>query len=284
MAYALKRVLSGVLMVLLGLSGCIIVANCGGNTGKEKFSKTVEIAAPMAEGAPLRIDSTNGSITIKGAETAEAFMTVTIEGRAATIERAQELAEQTEVLLESYNGGLRTVTNTPKKNRAESVSVSFNATVPMSASLEANTTNGNIEFASVSGDMRADTTNGNVKMTKIAAARLNADTTNGSITLEQVSAESVTVDTTNGSIRAVIAPVEGANFNVRMNTTNGSITLELPAEVSAKIEASTVNGKIDSNRHFTSVERKAKDSLRGTLGTGRGRIELKTTNGSIHVR
>jgi len=281
---ALKRVITGTLTVLLGLSGCIVVVNYGGNAGKEKFSRTVELSAPMAAGTHLRVESTNGSINVRGAETSEAFMTVTIEGRAATKERAQELAEQTEVVLEAYNGGLRTVINAPEKAKTEGISVSFDATVPVSASLDADTTNGNVEFCSVNGDMSADTTNGNVKMTQIVARRLKADTTNGNITLEQVSAEYVEVDTTNGSIHAAVMPADNSTFNLRADTTNGNITLELPAEVSAKVEASTVNGKIDSSVNFASVERRAKGSLRSTLGAGEGRIELETTNGSIHIR
>lgn len=283
MANTQKRVLTGVLTVLLGLSGCIIVVNCGADWAKEKFSRTVELSAPMTDESTLRIDSTNGSITVRGAETTEAVMTVTIEGRAATKERAQELAEQTEVLLEAYDGGLRTVINTPRKAKNESVNVSFDATVPASASLEGDTTNGNIEFTSLRGDMSADTTNGNVKMAQVAAGRLHADTTNGNVTLEQVTAQSVTVDTTNGSIHAAIASAENSPLNASLETTNGSITLVLPAEVSAQIEASTVNGKIESGLNFASAERK-KDSLRGTLGAGEGRIELETTNGSIHIR
>lgn len=283
MANTQKRVLTGVLTVLLGLSGCIIVVNCGADWAKEKFSRTVELSAPMTDESTLRIDSTNGSITVRGAETTEAVMTVTIEGRAATKERAQELAEQTEVLLESYDGGLRTVINAPKKTKTESVNVSFDATVPASASLEVNTTNGNVEFSALRGDMTADTTNGNVKMTQVKSVRLDAESTNGNITLEQVSAGSVSVETTNGSIHAAIASAENTPLNARMETTNGSITLVLPAEVSAKVEASTVNGKIDSGLNFASAERN-KDSLRGTLGAGEGTIELETTNGSIHIR
>jgi DUF4097 and DUF4098 domain-containing protein YvlB len=65
---------------------------------------------------------------------------------------------------------------------------------------------------------------------------------------------------------------------------NGSITLEMPADLSADLDAETVNGRIDVDFPVTGNVRKTKRELRGTIGGGGRSLDLETVNGSINIR
>jgi ribosomal protein S9 len=269
-------------VALLGASSCVICTSCG-SVGKESFSRTVELSSPMSAGSSLKVESTNGSITVQGEPTETCFISATITAKAMTKERAQELAEQTEILLEPDNGGLRTVIKEPTKTRQESVNVSFGVRLPQEESVDLETTNGNINATSLHGDVKARTTNGNVVVSAVTAEHLVTQSTNGNIHINQVQAAQVGVETTNGSVDADLVASAAPSPNVRMSTTNGSISVRFPKEISAKVEASTVNGRIECSMALTTYDQKTKTSLAGSIGAGEGNIDLDTTNGSIHI-
>lgn len=75
--------------------------------------------------------------------------------------------------------------------------------------------------------------------------------------------------------------------NHRFETVTGEIVLSLPADTNAELSAQTVTGSVScklplsnrlEERHFVGGK------LRGTLGSGAGRIKAKITTGSLTVR
>ncbi len=69
-----------------------------------------------------------------------------------------------------------------------------------------------------------------------------------------------------------------------MTTHNGSIDLTTPPDLSARIAASTHNGSIKSDLPITVSGEIGKTRVSGTIGTGEGKVELETHNGSIRIR
>ncbi len=71
---------------------------------------------------------------------------------------------------------------------------------------------------------------------------------------------------------------------VSFSRVNGGITVTLPEKVSADLEATTVNGSVDSDFPNTVRGRMQPQSLRGRLGDGGRTLSLTTVNGSIELR
>jgi len=140
--------------------------------------------------------------------------------------------------------------------------VSFTVRLPAGVHVSANTTNGSLVVASVTGEVRAHTTNGNV----------TAESNDGA----------VVAGTTNGDIRLRMSklPAEGASYR----TTNGSITVELPAGINANIEARTTNGSISSDFELMVTGSISPRNLRGRIGSGGPTLSFSTTNGNVRIR
>ena len=90
-------------------------------------------------------------------------------------------------------------------------------------------------------------------------------------------------NTVNGSIRGALGSSQWAE-SLEFQSVNGSITLDLPADLSADVDAETVNGRIDVDFPLTGNVRKTKRELRGTIGGGGRPLDLETVNGSITLR
>ncbi|MGQ0815721.1 MAG: DUF4097 family beta strand repeat-containing protein [Gemmatimonadota bacterium] len=64
---------------------------------------------------------------------------------------------------------------------------------------------------------------------------------------------------------------------------NGSITLELPDDLEADVEASTVNGSFSSDWPMTVRGRFGPKRVTGKIGNGGRELTLSTVNGDIEL-
>lgn len=162
--------------------------------------------------------------------------------------------------------------------RNNDVQVRFVVHVPASAHFVARTSNGDVVSEGVSGRVATYSTNGDVRIE--GSARAHARTTNGSIVIRTHG--EADARTTNGRITAHLNDLAGSQ-PLSFSTTNGSITLGLPAGANATIDARTSNGSIRTDLPLTVQGRVSRNSLTGTLGSGGRPIQVRTTNGSIHI-
>lgn len=140
--------------------------------------------------------------------------------------------------------------------------VEYRIKVPETAHVEVETTNGAVRVSGTAGALRAETTNGSIEVADAAG--------------------SVDASTTNGSIRATFrrSPDSGSQ---RFSTTNGAVTVTLPDGASGEFDASTVNGGISTDFPLQVSGRTSGRRLRGRLGDGQARFELRTVNGGIRI-
>lgn len=124
---------------------------------------------------------------------------------------------------------------------------------------------------SVNGDVAVERVTGN------AVAR----TVNGSVTVE--AAGWVEATTVNGSIEAWMGTAEWDD-DIEFQTVNGSITVYLPDGVNADVEASTVNGGMETDFPLTVQGRWGPRRLEGRIGSGGQELRLETVNGGIHLK
>jgi Toastrack DUF4097 len=142
--------------------------------------------------------------------------------------------------------------------------VEYTLTIPRRARIEKmDLVNGSFSVEDLAGDVRASLVNGNV----------NARGLTGEIELSAV----------NGKLDVTLNQPDLAR-RVKLDSVNGRIQLSLPPDANADLEASAVNGSINTDfpitvRSHWPVGR----SLEGTLGHGGSRIELSSVNGSISI-
>lgn len=262
-------------------AGCIMI----GGGSNEQASRTQELSAPMAPGALLTANSANGSFTVRGDPTDTCCIVATITAQASTVERAQELADGTQVRLEAAGQNLATVIDFADKSGNESIGVSFDIRLPQQASINLHTSNGNVRADLLTGEIKIRTSNGNVDLNQVAAGRVDLETSNGNVHLKQLHSANVRVHTSNGQVHAdLISPASAAAADVEMTTSNGNMSVQLGPDFSARLDASTSNGKVVSGAVLTTIDRKTKEDLQGTIGAGAGRLVLRTSNGSIDIR
>lgn len=120
---------------------------------------------------------------------------------------------------------------------------------------------------------------------KVAARALTAPATartvNGSISLETSSwAEASTV---NGSISARMGRADWEG-EAEFSTVNGGIVVYLPSSASFQVNASNVNGGLDTDFPLTVQGRWGPRRMSGTIGQGGRSLNIKTVNGSLELR
>ena len=149
-----------------------------------------------------------------------------------------------------------------------------------SGSLDVDTGSGNVTVEEVSGErVLLDTGSGRVHVSGIRAESVEVDTGSGGITLLAVDAPDIVVDTGSGSVELELAAdVE----RLEVDTGSGGVTLRVPDDLGAEIEVDTGSGGIDVEIAIDERTRR-RSYLRGTIGDGRGSINVDTGSGSIRV-
>ena len=134
--------------------------------------------------------------------------------------------------------------------------VNFTVRVPKGVGLIGRTVNGAVEAEHLNSDVEAYTVNGRIRISTTRSAQAR---------------------TINGSIFASLA--NGREFS----TVNGSIILNLPAELSTRVRAETIHGRISTAFRLRNPLRFDDHVVEGAIGTGCGGLKLKTVNGSIQL-
>ena len=175
----------------------------------------------------------------------------------------------------------------------------------MKHGIGARSTNGKIEIANLEGKLDVETANGEIKIhdSKVEG-KLRVHSSNGEIEIKDVTAVGSTLPvdifTSNGAISfegdVSEATIESGNGeidfsptskltlgSVSLHSNNAAINLKLPDNLSAKLEAKTSNGSIDSGAYKTDASEEEAKSVTLSLGTGVGNIQIETNNGSINI-
>jgi DUF4097 and DUF4098 domain-containing protein YvlB len=263
----------------------MVLAGCGIHLGRvpaEKYTTVVHRSAPLPAGSNLAAATHNGSIAITGANVTEVALTTTIVARAETEQAAKKLADQTQVKLRPSGSKLTVEIRKPLLIGNQSISVSLDADVPEQTDLDLATHNGNVTIDNITGRTHAETHNGKVDVANLAGGA-NLETHNGSVRCNQV-AGPIQVSTHNGGVKASYAATASSECDVSIETHNGSIEFRTAGDLSAHVKLSARNGSISTDLPITVVGTVTKSKLSGTIGTGKGRIRLKTYNGSIRLR
>ena len=252
-------------LISLGLLAFVVGCDIHiGDFGGVEFERTEQLSAPIAAGATLTAETQVGSITVLGSDTTECSVTATITAKAPTQEEAEKLAHKVKIKLEPEGNDLRLHVEKPEKKRRRSIKVSFDITIPVETSLQLESNVGQIEVSNIAGAIRATTNVGEINCTEAAS--------------------DVDLETNVGEVIVAYSDTAESTFDARLETNVGDISFAGPPELSAKVNASTNIGPIETRLPLT-VTGKIEKSVHGTIGKGEAKatVRLRTNVGSIEI-
>ena len=249
------------LVLFVGCVGCDINF---GDFGREEFERTEQLSAPIAAEGTLTAETDVGSITVTGGDVTECSVTAEITAKAPTQEEAEQLAHAVKIRLEPEGNDLRLHVEKPAKKRRCSIGVSFDITIPPQVNLHLESDVGDIEVTNISGAIYAKTDVGEITCTEVE----------GGVELE--------VDV--GDVTAEYRDGAESIFSASLETEVGQIRFVGPANLSARVDASTDVGSIETRFPLT-VTGKIEKSVHGTIGKGEAKatVRLRTNVGSIEI-
>ncbi len=257
------------IVLMLTVTLALVLAIAGGiyysvnNVGKkieylftqdvEETSKTV----PFSASGTLDATTTNGSITITGHDESTMIINIIKKGQKehfADVVVKETITEDHVTLSCNYRN---------KVNASIALnhiaSVSYEITLPKTATVTCNTVNGAIVITDVAGIVNITSNNGSLTCTDTPQVA-HAQTVNGSVTLETnaLTVPTCSLQTVNGSIDFHADSL--TSDSVALSSVNGSVSLEVPSPLTTegakqhlsctsgktKIEASTVNGRVSA--------------------------------------
>lgn len=262
-------------------------------THEAEESRTVD----AADYTHLSLNNTNGNVVVEGCEGAALTLCAVKKVKAHSDEEAREALNAIRIVVSEEKPALRIATDASELKPRREYSVNYQVRVPKGMAVSVETANGNVTTSNTSAETTVRSKNGNVHASQIGG-KASGQSTNGNVRIEDVNGPA-DGRSANGNVELlnVAGPVSGAamNGNVRASTTrwesgyearlhsvNGNVNLQAPEGVSAQVTASVQNGKVHCELSVkTSVQTRTK--LEGTIGTGEGVIDLRTTNGNVRI-
>jgi hypothetical protein len=253
------RVGTGTCLAVVLLAGCHISSDLF----KARFSRTEELTAPLVGVTVLKVTTNVGRIRLDAADAPEARITAEIKVKAASEPLARDLAERVEIVAEPRGQTLVVRVVKPADLRRNELSVDFTITAPAHLAVACVTNVGDIRVAGFSEHVQARTDVGAITCTGV-----RGDTD---------------LHTNVGDIKVDYVSDAPAALNASATTNVGSIDFAGPEQISANLTAGTNVGSIETDRPLTVIG-SLQRSVRASLGSAEGQVNLTTNVGSIRIR
>ncbi len=249
---------------------------------------------------PLDVRLDNGSVTIEAAP-GDLEVSFTTRARAASREAALAMLEQRDITARDDDDAILL------RGRTAASSVGFHARLntnvhvrlPYEAQLDILTKDGRIELDGVSGRIVAETEDGRIRLRGVRGT-VKLYTGDGSIAGEELEGDFDVVSddgsirlsgefnrlraiTTDGRLRIRSDRAASLTDDWHLRTSDGSIVLSLPRGLSADLEASATDGRVE-NELEGFEGRVEQHFLEGRLGDGGKLILIETLDGRITLR
>jgi hypothetical protein len=244
----------------------VLIGGCqfGSDAFKAEFARSEELTSPVTGITMLDIHSDVGKIHLDAADVAEIQVRAEIEVKAATEEKAEELAEGVRIVMEPYGETMTVKAIKPAGFGRNQLCVDFTITAPANLALKCTTNVGEVRTTGFTGHVEVFTNVGTIICTGLhGSVDLRADV---------------------GDIRAEYAPDAPPAIHVDASTNVGSIEFAGPKDISAKLTAEANVGSINTDRPLTVTGNHLTQSIRASFGGAEGQISLRTNVGSVRIR
>jgi hypothetical protein len=209
----------------------------------------------------LTIDAgQNGGTTVKGWLRSDVLVRARVDASGENEAAAAMLASR--VMVDGSGGQVRATG--PESANNSWWSVSYEIFVPQVTDVTTKTHNGGITISDVRGQLHFDAVNGGVHLARVAGE--------------------VTGGTVNGGINVELAGTILDARQMELTTHNGGVTIAMPAQYSARIQAETGMGRIQSDFPMPPDGEGRARKLDFNVGAGGPPIHITTGNGSIRLK
>jgi hypothetical protein len=265
----MKAVVKGIGVIILvgglfGLSGCygsaMSLAKC---TAKEKRTDSLE--RDFAPGSTLRIRNDFGPISITGGGDAGCQITGRVYVHAPTKREAEEIGEQVQIVAEPNDGVLLIKLIKPELKENRSAGVDLRIVVPSKANVDCETEFGPIKVVGIEGDIRVSTQF-------------------GAITCDEITSGNITARTEFGPISITCEDASPADLVADVQTEYGKIQFRAPEAFDGSFDVGTEFGSTGAKLDLASRDQWTHSHKVGAVGSGTGRVSLRTEFGSVKLR
>jgi DUF4097 and DUF4098 domain-containing protein YvlB len=289
-----------------------------------KITRTVEKTFSVQPGGNLKAVTQGGNIVVKTADIAEVRISARETIKASSEQEADELLKQLELTFEQQGNDVTIQAKYEKSSAGihfgnwPPVQVSFTVTVPNHFNVNLNTSGGDIEVGSLTGNVRARTSGGGLKFDRIdgdidgntsggdiflkegtATAKLSTSggdieidraggptevsTSGGNIVINSV-AKLLGATTSGGNIKAVLT--EPLQQDTVLSTSGGNVTVQVVKGAGFMLDAHTSGGNVEATGVTLTIAEggAGKSRLVGSVNGGGPRLKLRSSGGDIRVR
>ncbi|MGA2070560.1 MAG: DUF4097 family beta strand repeat-containing protein [Sedimentisphaerales bacterium] len=269
------------------LACCLVltafICGCCVCWGSQHFERIETLSASMAGLEQIKIDTSFGEVKITGTDTTQCSATAKINGRAPTLEEAKQLAEQTKITLVTEGKVLVFKIEKPNLGCNRSVGVSFDVTVPTRTGIKCETSFGEVAMKNITGDIDAKTSFGKI-CTENITGKIRLDTSFGEVDCESITTDDFLAKSSYGKMDIDFSNACPADLRARIETSFGEVDVALPHNFAGDIAVETSFGSIKTELPITVKGDFGKTHIKGTIGQGSGKIDLKTSFGSIKIK
>ena len=274
------------IVILFSLSLLTAIPGCGIKAGSHldaKYQRTDEQQSPLEPGSTIFVETSFGSINIKGSDSNQCSVTADITVKAPTEAEAKQIAARVSIKLDKAGNKLVISVNKPRINNNRSIAVSFDISIPRKTNIKCNTSYGSIKLSDITGSINAQTS-----FAAIAGSNLDGTillkTSYGGITCNNITSSKFTAYSNFGSIGVDFSTLSPADLNANLNTSYGSVSVVTPPNFAGQLELDTNLGSIKIDRPITVTGELSKEKIIAQLGQGAGKIVVKTSFGAINLR
>jgi DUF4097 and DUF4098 domain-containing protein YvlB len=165
---------------------------------------------------------------------------------------------------------------------AETADGNLNAS-GLKGAINLHSADGHQTVADVSGALTVQSSDGSVDLRNIAGT-LDAHTSDGNLNVSG-KLDSLNIHTSDGSLTLELANGTTLKGDSTLRSSDGSITVRLPKDLSANLDISSSDGKIDSNLPLTldGFHGGSGNSIKGKLNAGGALFTIHISDGSVHL-
>lgn len=210
----------------------------------------------------LQVESINGPIEIvgvSGATTVSIWGERKVESESETDAHAH--LRELEIQITESGNTIHIETVQPKETYGRNYTVYYQIRIPNNWSTSVDLVNGEVGVDSLNNDVIVALVNGNIILREITG--------------------NVFANTVNGQVDGNLTLPRQGVFDIK--TVNGVVLLTIPKTTSAELSATVTNGSVNISELPVQNMSSSNKKVQGRLGSGEGRITLKTTNGNINV-
>ena len=241
------------------------------------------MSAAMAGIERISVDTSFGDIKINGADTTDCNVTARITGHAPTAEEAKQLAEQTQIKLETDGKTLVVRADKPHLKHNRSIGIAYDIIVPKRTAIKFKTSFGSIKLKNIEGDIDSHTSFGGIDAEEISG-KMRLDTSYGDVDCRQITSADFSAKSSFGKMNINFSDSCPVDLKTKITTSYGDIVMDVPSSFAGDIAVETSFGKIKTDLPIIVKGEITRTRVTGTIGDGIGKLDLKTSFGSITIK